>query len=500
MNMAVTHTDVANRLRQAIELGHLTGDAVERGEAIISRLKSPVRVAVLGPRRSGKSSILNVLAGAMVLPDALPLPTVQLVFDDKNATTLTYPNKTKKTIADAAPADFVTGDPIFIEMTRNLPALRDISLLEVVMDGDASKKLRAMTWAAKRCDIALWCAPDFTSEDAKLWDQMPEGLKRRAFFVLTNADKLGGADGVRAKITGMQSTIDGRFQSVRPVAASIAVGALLADGRIEPQGFQRSGAKALLASVLEVVEMGRKTVRQAGEDLLSTEARSVPVEPEQPVAPKVEAEAKPDVEPAPKKQPKLIIEDDPSAPTDVKSEEKAEAKPAVPEKQVATDGSRDVIRNVLSQAINAPDKYSKAESDPTPDDFVFSSGSTERHDDANDDPANEGLTEQQRAALFGVVEKLSTNAAQHSRTLSEKGDAGRDEIMSGFLEDALWVSETLSDGDLDGADEIGALRTTIDDVTDLIQLMEMENNKNATVDAACLLLQVKRDVETMLVV
>lgn len=499
MNMAVTQTDVANRLRQAIELGHLTGDAVERGEAIISRLKSPVRVAVMGPRRAGKSSILNVLAGAMVLPDALPLPTVQLVFDDKNATTLTYPNKTKKTIADAAPADFVTGDPIFIEMTRNLPALRDISLLEVVMDGDANKKLRAMTWASQRCDIALWCAPDFTSEDAKLWDHMPDGLKRRAFFVLTNADKLGGADGVRAKITGLQSAIDGRFQSVRPVAASIAVGALLADGRIEPQGFQRSGAKALLASVLEVVEMGRKTVRQAGEDLLSAEARSVPVEPE-PTAPKVESKAEPVVEVEPKEEPKPVTEDTSSAPKDVKSEEHAEAKPAVPEKQAATDGSSDVIRNVLSQAINAPEKQSKVDSNPTPDDFVFSSGSTEADDEAKDDQEDEGLTEQQRAALFGVVEKLSTNAAHHSRTLSEKGDAGRDEIMSGFLEDALWVSETLSDGDLDGAEEIGALRTTVDDVTDLIQLMEMENNKNATVDAACLLLQVKRDVETMLVV
>ena len=71
---------VEDRLRHALQAGHLTGKQEARGEALLSRLVSPVRVAVLGQRRSGKTSVFNVLAGSVVLPSDLRLPTAQLMW------------------------------------------------------------------------------------------------------------------------------------------------------------------------------------------------------------------------------------------------------------------------------------------------------------------------------------------------------------------------------------------------------------------------------------
>jgi ribosome biogenesis GTPase A len=68
---------VAQRLGRALDRGLLpAGGPAEAAERLIERLERSARVALLGLPGSGKSSILNLLVGAVVVPETLRLPTI----------------------------------------------------------------------------------------------------------------------------------------------------------------------------------------------------------------------------------------------------------------------------------------------------------------------------------------------------------------------------------------------------------------------------------------
>ncbi len=65
---------VAQRLGQLLDRGLLpAGGPAEAAERLIERLERPARIALLGLPGSGKSAILNLLTGAVVVPETLRL-------------------------------------------------------------------------------------------------------------------------------------------------------------------------------------------------------------------------------------------------------------------------------------------------------------------------------------------------------------------------------------------------------------------------------------------
>ncbi|MEO0830359.1 MAG: hypothetical protein AAFY03_07835, partial [Pseudomonadota bacterium] len=173
---------VEERLRAALNGGHLGLKATERAERLLSRLTSPVRLAVMGPRGAGKSSLLNVLAGSDVVPVDIKLPTLQLTWNEEAETRCTYADGSKKTFISPKARDLARDAPIFIEMERPLDVLQQVAMLEVVMSGNINDQARAVTWATQRCDIIVWCTQEFNEEEQSLWSRVPEAMRQHAFL------------------------------------------------------------------------------------------------------------------------------------------------------------------------------------------------------------------------------------------------------------------------------------------------------------------------------
>ena len=115
-------TRVLDRLLRATQSGLLPAAEQAEAEKLLVRLQQPVRLALMGMPSSGKSSLLNLLAGADVLPEGVRLPTLQLRYGAQSRTICTLPDGTKQTIVDASAHDIAALSPVFV--TKRSRALK----------------------------------------------------------------------------------------------------------------------------------------------------------------------------------------------------------------------------------------------------------------------------------------------------------------------------------------------------------------------------------------
>jgi len=107
------------------------GGPAEAAERLIERLERSARVALLGLPGSGKSSILNLLVGAVVVPETLRLPTIIVQHGDVARMICTLTDGTTKLLPGHDLAEVLPLAPALVTLEMDLPALKVISLLEV---------------------------------------------------------------------------------------------------------------------------------------------------------------------------------------------------------------------------------------------------------------------------------------------------------------------------------------------------------------------------------
>ena len=68
------------RLHRALEAGTLPPEGRKIGQRLMTQLHQPTRIAVIGLAGAGKTSLINMLLGANVMPELKGLAAVELSF------------------------------------------------------------------------------------------------------------------------------------------------------------------------------------------------------------------------------------------------------------------------------------------------------------------------------------------------------------------------------------------------------------------------------------
>ena len=282
---------VAQRLGRLLDRGLLpAGGPAEAAERLIERLERPARVALLGLPGSGKSAILNLLAGTVVVPETLRLPTIIVQHGTEPRMLCTLSDGRNAIIPGKNLEKSLSLSPALITLELDLPALKVISLLEIAAGPLESDQRRAALWAGKRADILIWCTTSYLPKEQLVWEGMPDAFKDNGFLLLTKVDLLGGREAAAGMHHRVEQRAGGEFRQVLSMSAKEARAATLPSGQVDRGRFRESGAGSVISTIKTRVQSARRAdtdtaelilIRQAGPAEASSR-RAVEVAPPEP--------------------------------------------------------------------------------------------------------------------------------------------------------------------------------------------------------------------------
>ena len=261
---------VAQRLGRALDRGLLpAGGPAEAAERLIERLERPARIALLGLPGSGKSSILNLLVGTIVVPETLRLPTIVVQHGDSARMICTLTDGSTKILGGSDLAEVLPLAPALVTLEMNLPALKVISLLEVSVGPMEAEQKRAANWASKRADIVIWCTTSYLPKEQLVWESLPDSVKDNSFMFLTKVDLLGSRQSAAAMHERVELRAGEEFRQILSISAKEARAAVPPGGPVNRELFRDSGAAAVIAAIKTRVQSGRRADMDTAELLLA---------------------------------------------------------------------------------------------------------------------------------------------------------------------------------------------------------------------------------------
>ena len=453
-------------LAKAIATDRLPTDMREHAGRLLSRLDTPIRVSLMGLPGSGKSSVMTLLLGRQLIPEGIKMPTTEVHGAEVTQAHLTLPDGSTKTLPGVDAAEIASYDPIFVKIELPLPALNKISVMELVTTDDRIEMIRGMKWAAKRTDIAIWATQSYAGPEHVLWREMPDTVKDHAILIRTKADQLGGMAEREDAADDLSRMAGEHFAQVMPLATLEAVSARKSDGTVNKDLLRSSGGVGLISTIMRQIDLGRQsTIDQAAillhknglTDILDEGAEETP-------APEPESAAKPDVPAAPE-----------------------EAAPAEPETSFSKVVSRVLSRPIATKDL--PKTVSKVIV-PRPAPKIAAQGA------AQPAPQTDTATDQARLpqSVRDLFDKTAADLGALGQTLMDDADLTANVVIK-TAETALnSLGTALDDVPEPDLPQVNRLRDATLDAQDMVQLMKLEQDANAAMDAASLLVQIRRQL------
>jgi hypothetical protein len=360
---------VAQRLGRALDQGLLpAGGPAEAAERLIERLERPARVALLGLPGSGKSSILNLLVGSIVVPETLRLPTIIVQHGTLARMICTLTDGTTKTVEGSDLAQALPLAPALVTLEMDLPALKVINLLEVSAGPMEAEQRRSASWASKRADIVIWCSTSYLPKEQVVWESMPDGVKDNSFMFLTKVDLLGSRESASAMHDRVEQRAGEEFRQILSISAKQARAAMPTGGPVNRDLFRESGASAVITAIKTRVQSGRRADMDTAELLLARHAEASELVARRFAEPDADAPRSwtPPIEPTlPDTVPVVVATEDAPAQTEPKGDEaeKPEVLPE-PESEVAVAPEAEPELEVESEPELIPEPEPEIEPEP----------------------------------------------------------------------------------------------------------------------------------------
>ena len=261
---------VAQRLGSLLDRGLLpAGGPAEAAERLIERLERPARIALLGLPGAGKSAVLNLLAGTVVVPEMLRLPTIIVQYGAVPRMVCTLVDGRQDIVPGSDLSQVMAMNPAMVTLELDLAALKVISLLEVSAGPMEAEQRRAAIWASKRADIVIWCTTSYLPKEQAVWESVPDAVKDNGFLFLTKVDLLGSREAAAGMFERVELRAGEEFRQVLSISAKQARTALLAPGGLDREMFRDSGASAVISTIKTRVQMARRADTDMAELLLA---------------------------------------------------------------------------------------------------------------------------------------------------------------------------------------------------------------------------------------
>lgn len=457
------HQDIdATRLalQDRLASGRLSEALTKRAAHLLARIEQPARLGVFGLPGSGKTALLNLLLGETVLPDSPELPTISLGYGETAQATCTLKDGTRERVDGADIAALLQYDPAFIEAQMPLASLSKLSMMEIVAGGQMHEQQRALTWASKRVDLALWCSKtNFQVAEQDIWEVMPEDVMDHAFLLLTNFDEPVPEAEQAERLRQARRNGEAFFQKIMPIAPRHALAARVPGGNVNKEQMRASGAMNLISAILREVEAGRQGVLDQAELFLHQTDFAPTAKPATQTAPS------PDPSPAPSAEP-------------VESTEAAAKPDPAPQEAPVVEAQPEPVAEPQSEPVAetlAPDA-------PKPETVT-----------AEIIP----LTAHAREVVAQAVEQLTAEGAVMLESL-QAGALTDETVVETCVDTVSWLADYMSASDAGDDPTFGMCRDVALDAADLAQLIQLEKGEGVAADMLSLMIQLKQDIQTTL--
>lgn len=300
--------EVAVRLKDALAQGAIPTQYLTWAQRLLKRLETPVQLVVIGPRRSGKSALIDMLMGQSIIGSSPAAGLIEIAYGHDARAEIHRANAGapqpvvtthEGLLSDHVTADHAASGPSPLRLRQSLPdsRLRKFNVAEISLSGSADEQAAILEQAAQFADVMIWCSPVFTPQEQGLWSNVPEQRKDHAFLVLSMADQLIMRDRLSEQMESLADVAAEDFLGLYPVAAIQGLNAQRGGtGQPgHPPGLNRplwhqSGGKRLYEDVMQQIELGRTAdIDQALAVLAQSDTRlpatPTPVRPKAPANP-----------------------------------------------------------------------------------------------------------------------------------------------------------------------------------------------------------------------
>ncbi|MBQ4825872.1 hypothetical protein J4729_15120 [Leisingera sp. HS039] len=257
--MSLPQTDIsplAGQLEHTLSAGQLPTEFSGWGSQLLRRLRQPVQIIVTGVTGSGKSALIDMLLGRVVIGRNAGSAVIDICYGDQECAVFeSVKGERLQQAGVLADLDMPAGT-LRIRQFLPDPRLRTHSYTELPLAGPQARQQNLLQQASGAADIILWCSQAFPDTEQALWAEIPDSTKDHSFLVLTMADR-----------QIMRGTLDGLIKTVEPVAAEeflgvypvAAIQGLTARTAAAPAHdlWRSSGGKQLADGVMRQVETGR---------------------------------------------------------------------------------------------------------------------------------------------------------------------------------------------------------------------------------------------------
>ncbi len=283
MSLAKIALPIADRLEYALGAGKLPPHMLDWGRQLLSHLRKPVQVVIMGLPGSGKSTLVNMLAGEEVIPRKKSIPVIEIAGGPETRVVFEIEDGSMERRPGTLGEGPIPEGTVRARQELPDPDLKRQNFVEVDLTGNFGYQKSIVNWVVQWADIVLWCTPEFDDAEQELWASVPDEIKDRSFLVLTMADQQMMRGTLVDRIKALEDLVAEEFLGLYPLATIQAIAARSAGAVADPRLWKSSGGKELLDSVLRQVEIGRAADMDRADMLLSRfapEIAPMPVVPD----------------------------------------------------------------------------------------------------------------------------------------------------------------------------------------------------------------------------